>query len=189
MTRNVRIPLPPDGTSPSAYQPDMSRGVAEWSAACNRLKGLDPVVLEVVRIRCARTHDCRLCKASRLQAARDDGLDETMLTSVDFYEQSVLPERLKVALRYTDVFVSRPGAMSPELRRDLHEYFTEREIVALSLEIATFSIQKQLITLGLDVLPGIDMEQEIAWFEYDDGGGISYFSLPERAGTSGPSLR
>ena len=61
--------------------------------------------------------------------------------------------------------------------------------MSLSLEIAKFSVQKQLITLGLDVLPGVDMEHEMAWFEYDNDGGISYFSLPERAGTSGPSLR
>jgi hypothetical protein len=56
--------------------------------------------------------------------------------------------------------------------------------VVLSLKIATFSIQKQLITLGLDVLPGVDMEHEIAWFEYDDSGGISYSGTPERIETA-----
>jgi alkylhydroperoxidase family enzyme len=180
MTRNIRIPLPAGQRSVAAYQPDMSRALGEWSATCNRLNDLDPILLEVVRIRCARTHDCRLCKASRLLAAGEEGVDETMLASVDFYEQSSLPERLKVALRFTDAFVTRPGDISPELRRDLHDHFTEREIVVLSLKIATFSIQKQLIALGLDVLPDMEMEREIAWFEYDDHGGISYVGTPRR---------
>ena len=112
MTRNIRIPLPPGGTSPAAYQPDMSSALGEWSAACNRLNVLDPILLEVVRIRCARTHDCRLCKASRLKTAREEGLDEATLTTVDFYEESALPERLKTALRYTDIFLTQPASMS-----------------------------------------------------------------------------
>src|SRR5262245_11210346 len=136
------------------YQPEMSLAHGDFYAAVGRLDGLDPVLLEVVRIRCARTHDCRICKASRYVPAHEVGLDEADLTAVDSYESSLLPERLKIALRYTDVFLSRPAEMSPDLRRDLHAHFTEREIVALSLEIAKFSIQKELITLGLDVLPG-----------------------------------
>ena len=125
-----------------------------------------------------------MCKASRYRGAHEAGLDEAGLTAVDSYESSMLPERLKVALRYTDLFLSRPGEMSVDLRRDLHAHFTEREIVALSLEIAKFSIQKQLITLGLDVLPDVDMEREIAWFEYDASGQIAYLGSPELRATS-----
>jgi alkylhydroperoxidase family enzyme len=175
----MRIPLPPDGNGPAAYEPEIALAIDAFQSAVGRLNILDPILLEVVRIRCARTHDCRMCKASRYQPARDEGLDETMLSAVDAYEQSSLPERLKVALRYTDMFLSQPGKMSPTLRRDLHRQFTEREILALSLEIAMFSIQKPYIALGLDVLPGIDMEHEVAWFEYDATGRLRYFNPTE----------
>src|SRR5262249_51809349 len=159
---------------PAAYQPEMSRAQGDFYSSVGRLDGLDPVLLELVRIRCARTHDCRMCKASRYLPAFDAGLDEQSLTSVDFYESSALPERARVAWRRPDQFVTRRGEIDPVLRRALHAHFTEREIVALSLEIAKFSIQKQLITLGLDVMPDVDMDHEVAWFEYDASGQIAY---------------
>jgi hypothetical protein len=33
--------------------------LAEWQAAVVRLPALDPVTTEIVRLRCARHHDCR----------------------------------------------------------------------------------------------------------------------------------
>ena len=56
--------------------------------------------------------------------------------------------------------------------------------MALSLEIAKFSIQKQLITLGIDVLPGVDIEHGVAWFEYDASGQIAYLESPESRATA-----
>jgi alkylhydroperoxidase family enzyme len=166
------------------YQPEMTRAQGDFYSAVGRLDGLDdPVLLEVVRIRCARTHDCRMCRASRYLPAQEAGLDEASLAAVDRFESSALPERLKVALRYTDVFLTRPGDMSPELHRDLGAHFTEAEMVFLSLEIAKFSIQKQLITLGIDVLPGMDMDREVAWFQYDASGQIEYLGSPEPIAT------
>jgi hypothetical protein len=51
------------------------------------------------------------------------------------------------------------------------------------LEIAKFSIQKQLIALGLDVLAGVDTEREVTWFEYDAAGQIAYVGSPEPRAT------
>ena len=116
VTRNRRIPLPDDGSHAAMYQPEMSMAHGDFYAAVGRLVVCDPVLLELVRIRCARTHDCRICKASRNLPARDRGPAGSPARAIDFYEASALPERLKVALRYTDVFLSRPGEISPDLR-------------------------------------------------------------------------
>ncbi len=59
-----RIPLPePDsaGKRPpmgAAYQPEMSAALDAYQDAVVRLRLLDPVTTELVRLRCARSHDC-----------------------------------------------------------------------------------------------------------------------------------
>ena len=87
----VDSPGPADATTAdllNAYQATVVRGSA-----------LDPVTTELVRLRCARTHHCRICQTLRLADARAAGVDEAVTAKVDFYERSDLPERAKVALR------------------------------------------------------------------------------------------
>ena len=37
---------------------DLSRALNEWAAAAVRLDAVDPITAEIVRLRCARHHDC-----------------------------------------------------------------------------------------------------------------------------------
>lgn len=52
MTREPRIPrgTPVDGA--------LDQAVRRWQAAVVRLDAVDPVTTELVRLRCARYHDC-----------------------------------------------------------------------------------------------------------------------------------
>ena len=55
-----RLPLPepgPDGKRP-AYAPALAGALGAYQDAVVRLKGLDPVTTELVRLKCARHHDC-----------------------------------------------------------------------------------------------------------------------------------
>ena len=52
MNRQRRIP---DGVKASD---DVRRALDAWQAAVVRLSDLDPVTTELVRLRCARYHDC-----------------------------------------------------------------------------------------------------------------------------------
>ena len=51
-TRALRIPK---GTRANA---DLVSSLVEWQAAAVRLDSLDPLTTELVRLRCARHHDC-----------------------------------------------------------------------------------------------------------------------------------
>jgi len=53
MNRTRRIP-----TGVSAAK-DLRHALGEWQAAVVRLDTVDPVTTELVRLRCARHHDCR----------------------------------------------------------------------------------------------------------------------------------
>ena len=62
----------------------------EFMREVARLDALDPVTTELVRLRGARQHDCRLCKSRRSVAAIDAGADESTFDAVDDFAESDL---------------------------------------------------------------------------------------------------
>ena len=102
-----RIPLPTDPSVPK-YGTPIDFAVADFAAAVIRQRALDPALTELVRLRCARVHDCRLCRSIRNVEAGD--LDEETAAKIDRYETSDLDERAKVALRLTDAMILDPSS-------------------------------------------------------------------------------
>lgn len=153
--RTVRLTLPADGSVPGdVYDPELTRLVDEYQLAAMRERVLDPVTTELVRIRCARVHQCRACSRSRFAPAVDAGASEEFLAQVDFYEASSLPERQKVALRLTDAHIF--GSMSDRLREQVDVFFSRVEAVEICLLVSKFSMQKSTVALGLDGAPTDD---------------------------------
>jgi alkylhydroperoxidase family enzyme len=114
------------------------------------LGSLDPLLVELVRLRCARTHDCRACQAIRYGTALAAGGGEETYAKVDEYEHSDLDEWIKVALRITDAYINSPGDIGPELVAQASEHFSPAELVELLLQIAKNSTQKIGVSLGTD---------------------------------------
>ena len=110
--------LDDDASSPALVSPppvgDASPAdlLNEYQAAVIRGSTLDPMTTELIRLRCARTHQCRICQTLRLADALAAGVDEEITAQIDFYERSDLPDRAKVALRVTDAFITRPDLLS-----------------------------------------------------------------------------
>jgi AhpD family alkylhydroperoxidase len=151
--------MPADGSSHRGYQPALSAALMELQAAVMRGCSLDPVTIELVRIRCAHVHDCRVCSHVRLQPARDAGADEELLAEVDHYEHSSLGERHKVVLRLADAHLF--GAVPPTLPAQVAEHLTPQEALDVVLLVTKNSYQKALVALGLDS-PG-----SYTYFEFD----------------------
>jgi alkylhydroperoxidase family enzyme len=126
------------------------RLLADYSAAVMRLRELDPVTTELVRLRCARTHNCRICQTLRASDARSAGADDKMTRKVDFYETSDLDERVKTALRITDAFIVSPGDLTQATIEAARRLFTEAELVELCLDITKWATQKIKVSLGAD---------------------------------------
>ena len=75
-----------------------------------RLREIDPVTTEIVRLRGASQHDCRLCKSRREGSALDAGGSESLYEQIELYETSAeLSDRHKAALRYTDALIWTPA--------------------------------------------------------------------------------
>lgn len=161
------MPLPADGSSHKTYQPALSDALMELQGAVIRHCVLDPVTMELIRIRCANVHDCRVCRQVRLEPARAAGADEAVLAKVQSYETSDLSERHKVVLRLTDAHLF--GSVPPSLPDQVAAHLMPEEAVDVVLLVAKCSYQKSLVALGLDT-PG-----DYTWFEFDSqtGGNVA----------------
>lgn len=148
MSDDPRIPHAA-GPGPG-YDTPLDHAVADFAAATMRLRALDPVVTEVVRLKCAQYHDCRQCQSLRLGEAVKAGVDEKMTAKIDRFEYSDLDERLKVALRFTEATIMLPSFLTPELIRDVRHHFTPPQIVELSLDVMKWSQQKPQVSLRIE---------------------------------------
>jgi len=117
----------------------------ELFAAFNRFYGtlwsegvLDQPTKEVARLRNARVTGCGICRNLRFAGARDGGLDEELVEQIrDDHQDSALPSRFKLALRFVDVLLSpAPAAVDATLAAELRAELSPAEIVELALTTA-----------------------------------------------------
>jgi AhpD family alkylhydroperoxidase len=146
-----RIPLSANGEAPIA--PVLAAAMDAFAAAAMRAQAVDPVTTELVRLRCAGYHDCRICGSLRLEDARQSGVDEEMTVKVAMYESSDLPESIKVALRLADAVIIEPIAADRHLAAQLRQHFSEEQIAELLFDIMKWSRQKARVALRLETPP------------------------------------
>ena len=160
-------------------QPDVQsgRGADLWPAlesfmsAVARLDALDPLTTEIVRLRGARAHNCRLCKSLRNVRAANDGTDETVYDQIDHYETSELSSRHQTALRLVDAMLWQPCAYPPDLGPAVRAEFSDAEAVELVLDIARNAANKIAVAFGADEAHVTD---GLEFYDIDDRGELVY---------------
>ena len=116
-----------------------------------RLRALDPVTTEIVRLRGATQHNCRLCKSRREGHALDAGGSESLYEQIEVYETSSdLTERHKSALRYVDAMIWSPATIKPELAAGVRAHYTDAEAFELTAEVMRNAANKIMVSLGAD---------------------------------------
>ena len=119
--------------------------------AVARLRGLDPVTTEVVRLRGAAQHNCRLCKSRRETNALDAGGSEDLYSDIEQYESSEkLTDAHKAALRFVDAMVWTPSQISSEVAAGVRKHFSEDQAFELTLDIMRNAANKIMVSLGVD---------------------------------------
>jgi alkylhydroperoxidase family enzyme len=116
-----------------------------------RLRELDALTAEVVRLRGATQHNCRLCKSLRETTALDAGGTETLYEDIERFEQSTrLSERHKTALRYADALIWSPASIGPDVAAGVREQFSDAEAVELTLDVMRNASNKVAVALAGD---------------------------------------
>jgi alkylhydroperoxidase family enzyme len=135
------------------YRPDLATAMGELHAAAVRLGELDPQTSELVRLRCATWHNCRVCQSLRHVTGGKRVLDESTAAKVSAYEDSDLDDRQKVALRLADAYMTVPGHIDEELSADVRRDFSDSQVTEMLLDIIAWTQQKPLVALALDIPP------------------------------------
>jgi len=119
--------------------------------AVARLRALDPVTTEVVRLRGAAQHNCRLCKSRRYEDALESGGSEPMYAEIEQFESSEqLTDRQKAALRYVDAMIWTPSRISSDVAAGVRDHFTEDVAFELTLDVMRNACNKIMVALGAD---------------------------------------
>jgi alkylhydroperoxidase family enzyme len=142
-----------------------TRGPIEWDHATDpsdvvfnhflpavgSMRALDPVTSELVRLRGAAQHNCRLCKSVRESRALDAGGSETLYDDIVQFESSTLiDERAKAALRYVDGLIWTPAHLDADVVAEVRARFSEVEAVELTFDVMRNASNKVAVSLGGD---------------------------------------
>ena len=141
----------PESQSVRAHVPEILRTFsAYWNATFddglveNRLK-------ELCRLYVSKTVECNYCGNQRSEAARAQGLSETLVDEILLFEGSEsFDEREQAALAYTRAIAWDPDQADDALWERLHAHFTDAQIVELGSFVSlTAGAQRFVKTLDL----------------------------------------
>ncbi len=152
-----------DGTS------DLWPALDAFTRAVALLDGVDPVTSELVRLRGARQHHCRVCSSRRSRPAVLAGADDDTFTAVDHYRTSHLTGFQQAALALCDAMIWTPGHLDPATVDELVARATEEQRVELVLDITRNALNKVAVALGADA-PTVDEGVEL--FDLDATGNV-----------------
>jgi len=123
----------------------------EFVPMVGALRALDPVMTEVVRLRGAAQHNCRLCKSRREVAAMDAGGSESLYDDIEIFEtSSLLDERQKAALRFVDAMIWTPSDIGPDVAAGVRAHFSDAESLEIALDVMRNAANKIMVAFGAD---------------------------------------
>ena len=129
---------------------DVWETIDEFMRTVAHHHALDDTTTELVRLRGARQHDCRLCMSRRSVAAIEAGADEALFTSVDDYANSDLPAATKAALALVDAIIWTPEDIGDDVVADVRAHLTPEQAVEVVLDVVRNAANKIAVALGSD---------------------------------------
>lgn len=127
--------------------------IADFAAHAVLADAVDPLTSELVRLRCAQVHHCRLCGSLRQRAALENGFEESMAERVARYEQGGFTDAQVAALHLVDTLILTPADASPALREALARHYSPGQIAELCFDVVKWSQQKALVATHCDAPP------------------------------------
>jgi AhpD family alkylhydroperoxidase len=103
--------------------------------------GLDPVLLNLVRLRASQVNGCAYCIDMHWKDLRSDGEGEQRLYGLDAWRESpYYTDRERAALAWTEA-VTRvaDGHVPDEVFEEAHRHFTDAELVNLTLCVVSIN--------------------------------------------------
>ena len=140
MSTDLTPRMNPYKAAPAAYKP-----LIELQAYTDQC-GLEPSLLELVKTRASQINGCAFCIKMHLREAREDGETEARLDRVIVWDHvgDFTPAE-KAALAWTEALtmIDRRADYAG-LRAALREHFSDRQIAALTAEVAMINLWNRI---------------------------------------------
>ena len=170
----MRAAIRPDDRTPIenglmrffAHRPELALGLGSFGGALKRNRQLPERLMELMRLRIAFHNQCRSCMAIRYNDAVNDGLTEDLVCSLEKpYEADGLTDAEKAAIRFGELLASNHLAIDDAVYAQLHEHFSEGDIVELGLYAALcVGVGRLAATLHMvDELPEAFQEEPVGY--------------------------
>jgi AhpD family alkylhydroperoxidase len=113
------------------------RGLESYIHQC----GLEPSLIELVKLRASYINGCAYCVDMHTKDARHDGETEQRLYAVPVWRETpFFTPRERAALAWTEAVTEiYKGGVSDELYAQVHEHFTDKELVDLTMVVVTIN--------------------------------------------------
>lgn len=143
-------------TTPTTPRPDLYQVTPESMTALNRLtqesgaraqeSGLDPILLELVRLRASQLNGCELCTALHSRQALEHGESEQRLAELPTWPESTrFAGHERAALRLAESVTRLPGGQVPdEHYRPAQNHFDEPQLAHLLWTISLINTYNRL---------------------------------------------
>jgi AhpD family alkylhydroperoxidase len=153
---NPRIPLPDAPDTPGisraaydAYAPEIGAALLDYKIPLGRMKSVDYITKELVRLRNAHVSGCQICGNFRNPKAVEAGLDETLVAVVDDPDDARFSPSQRAAIRLTEAFLLGPF-LDDALKKELSTHFSPEQLVEIALSLVSWNANKATVLLGID---------------------------------------
>jgi len=120
-----------------------------------RRSGIDPKLLELMKIRASQLNGCAYCIDMHTKDARFKGENDQRIYALDAWRETpFFTEKERAALAWTEALTNIQAGHAPDAIYDeLSRNFSEGEIVNLTLAITTINAWNR-IAIGFRLVPG-----------------------------------
>ena len=162
-------PFDSDGSAGQIYN-----ALNEMMTVVPQLTAVDPLTAELVRLRGARLHSCRLCSSRRRVSAAEQ--NAAALEDTNPLERDDLTDGQRAAIALTDAVILRPAALGEDVIAAVHSSLSPAETLEILLLIAHNAANKIAVALGGDA-PKVSEGVEY----FDIVNGAQQYGLPAPA--------
>ncbi|MHB1795197.1 MAG: carboxymuconolactone decarboxylase family protein [Acidobacteriaceae bacterium] len=120
-----------------------------------RRSGIDPKLLDLIKIRASQLNGCAYCIDMHTKDARFKGENEQRIYALDAWRETpFFTEKERAALAWTEALTNIQAGHAPDaVYQELSKNFSEEEQVNLTLAITTINAWNRL-AIAFRVVPG-----------------------------------
>jgi alkylhydroperoxidase family enzyme len=167
--RRLGTPLPDPGPVVVPADAELWPALFDYMRTVARMRALDAVTSELVRLRGAAAHDCRICKSRLSVQAVEAYGSEAPFTSIVASQPVELSAPHAAALAFVDAVITQPTDLDDAKIANLRAHFSAEQIHEMLHDLVRNSANKFAVAVGGDAAV---VEQGIEYYDLDAAGDV-----------------